>query len=248
MTYNDFSTSETNTGPEGAPIRPEDLDPGGIVERRSGRNRTKADLIVYRTARGSFAVKDYSPRPWPIRNTLGRWLVRRECRAYRAVAGLEGVPRFLGRVGPYALAVEWITARPLSEFSAATVPAERFDRLREIVESMHLRGLALKDLHYRDILLDDGGGVWIVDLAAATVLGERPGRLKRRWFEHFRHADYFSIGRLRARFTGEDPAVAIAEADPRVLAWHRRARRLKWRWDKLRGAKRLPPIDDHWKF
>jgi len=239
---------ETNIPRIAAPIRPEDLDPRWIVERRRGRNRTKADLIVYRTPRGRFAVKDYSERPWPIRQTLGRSSIRSECRAYRALEGLAGVPRFLGRVGPFALALEWLDAHPLADYEADSVPPERFARLREIVASMHARGIALKDLHYRDILFDEQGGVWVIDFAAATLRGERPGPLRRRWFDHFCHADRFSIARLGARFGGEDPAAAIAGADPRVLAWHRRARRLKWRWDKLRGAKRLPPVDDHWKL
>jgi hypothetical protein len=66
-------------------------------------------------------------------------------------------------------------------------------------------------------------------------------------FERLCAADRFALARLRARFTGEDRAAVIAATDREALAWHRRARRLKWRFDRLRGAKRLPPIDDHWR-
>jgi len=230
------------------PLRPAEVHALPLVRRLPGRNRTKAELLVYRRAEGDLALKSYSDCPWPIRNTLGRLLIRREARAYTAVAGLTGLPRFLGRVGPFALAVEWIDARPLSEFADGDVEPERFDKLERILAELHGRGVALVDLHYRDLLIAADSSVHIVDLAMAYVLGKRPGRVRRRLFDHFRAADRFALARLRARFTGEDPAAAIEAADPRVLTWHRRARRIKWRWDRLRGATRLPPVDDHWRF
>ena len=61
-------------------------------------------------------------------------------------------------------------------------------------------------------------------------------------------ADRFALARLRARFTGDGAGDAVAHADPAVLNWHRRARRIKWIWDKLRGVERVPPVDDHWRF
>ena len=242
------TSAEITTDSEVPPIRPDDLDPRRIVRRVTGRNRTKADIVVYRSPRGQFAVKDYAPRPWLVRNTLGRWLLRRECCAYAAAAGAPGLPRFRGRLGRFAFAVEWIDAEPLAASRAGDVEPACFDRLLEIVEELHRRGVALADLNYRDVLLSDDGSVHVIDLAAAWVLGERPGRIRRRLFAHFREADHFSVARLRARFVGEATSAAVSAADPTVLAWHRRARRIKWIWDKLRGAPRLPPVDDHWRF
>ncbi len=230
------------------PLRLAEVQALPLLRRLAGRNRTKADLLVYRGAEGDLALKSYAARPWPIRNTLGRLLIRREARAYSAAAGLVGLPRFLGRVGPFALAIEWIRASPLADSADGTVEPLRFDKLESVLAGLHRRGVALADLNHRDLLLAADGSVYIVDLAMACVLGKRPGIVRRRLFDHFRLADRFALARLRARFTGEDPAAAIGAADPRVLAWHRRARRLKWRWDRLRGATRLPPVDDHWRF
>ncbi len=239
-------TAEITTSAD-PPLRPAEVHALPLVRHLPGRNRTKAELLVYRRAEGDLALKSYSARPWPIRNTLGRLLIRREMRAYAAVAGLAGLPRFLGRVGPLAFAVEWFDAPPLSEFADGTVEPERFDKLENTLAGLHRRGVALVDLNYRDLLIAADGSVYIVDLAMACVLGKRPGRVRRRLFDHFCAADRFALARLRARFAGEDPAAAIEAADPRVLTWHRRARRLKWRWDRLRGATRLPPVDDHWR-
>jgi hypothetical protein len=227
--------------------RREQLRAEQLLQRIAGRNRNKADLLVYRGKAGPIAVKDYAPRPWWIRQTIGRLLVRREARAYRAAAGARGLPGFLGRLGPWALATEFVEARTLAEFEDGSVDPAIFDELQEHLAGLHQRGIALADLNHRDVLLTDTGEVFIVDLATAWLLGRRPGPLRRRLFEHFRRADLFSLARLRCRFTGEDRDAALRAADPRTVRLHRIARRIKWRWDRLRGAERVPPVDDHWR-
>jgi hypothetical protein len=226
---------------------PADVTGSKPILRRAGRNRTKADVLLYESARGRIAVKDYSSRPWWIRNTLGRFLVRRETKVYGFVNGVAGIPRFAGRLGPFSMAVAWIDARPLAEFDDGALPAALFDRVREIVLALHERGIALADLNHRDILVSDNGSVHLIDLATAWILGERPGPIRRRLFDRFRAADLFAVARLRARFVGEDADAVVSSTDPTVLAWHRRARRIKWTWDRVRGAKRLPPVKDHWR-
>ena len=215
------------------------------VRRQPGRNRTKADLVVYRAPDGLIAVKDYSSRPWIVRQIIGRTMIRRETRAYTHLNGMLGLPVFRGRLGPYSLATQWIDGHPLSDHEDGSVSPAIFDELQRIIERLHERGVALADLSHRDVLLCRDGSVYVLDLAMACIAGKRG--LRDRMFDRFRSGDLFAVARLRARFTGEDPAAVIAAADPRVLAWHRRGRRIKWYWDKLRGARRLPPADDHWR-
>jgi hypothetical protein len=229
-------------------IRAPHLGPLELVRRIPGRNRTKADVVVARTRLGLVAIKDYGPRSWWLRNTLGRLALRRESAAYRLAGEVEGLPRFHGRVGPFALATQWIEARRLADCADGSVDAERFDTLRAIVERLHGRGVTLSDLSYRDVLLADDGAVFVVDLAMAWLCGERAGGLRRRIFERFRASDLFAIARLRARFARGDGSDPVADADRGAVSRHRFARRLKWRWDRLRGARRLPPVDDHWRF
>jgi hypothetical protein len=230
----------------GATIRAGTLGELAVVRRLPGRNRTKADIIVCRSEDRLVAVKSYAGRPLWQRHTLGRLLVRREAAAYLRAARAPGLPRFLGRIDAFSLATEWIEARRLADCGDGTVAPERFDRLDAIVAGLHERGVALGDLGHRDVLLAADGSVWIVDLAAAWRTGR--GFLRRRLFERFCAADRFALARLRARFAGGSVAAAVAAADPRTVAWHRRARRVKWIWDRLRGAPRLPPIHDHWRL
>lgn len=205
------------------------------LRRLPGRNRTKADLLVYRVGGREVAVKDYASRPWVIRHSLGRWLTRRECAAYQAAIGLPGLPRFLGRVGPFALALQWIEARPLAAREVGDVDATCFEHLRAIVDRLHARGIALGDLHHRDVLVDSDGAVWVVDFATAWLLGAKPGRIRRLLFDRFRDADLVAVARLQARFAGGDPAAAAAAVGRAAAAWHRRGRSLKRFWDRLRG-------------
>jgi hypothetical protein len=216
--------------------------PGGIeldVERRiPGRNATKADVLLVTRDGRRCAIKSYAARPFVIRTTLGRWLVARECAAYRAAAGADGLPRFLGRIGTYALAVEWIEGQSLASLGACRLDPRVFDRLAAIVEGLHARGIALGDLHHRDVLVGEDDRVAVVDLATAVTLGERPGFLRRRAFERLRMLDRVAVARLRARFTGVPEAEALEGIPEEALRWHRRGRRLKAAWDALRRRRR----------
>ena len=95
--------------------------------------------------------------------------------------------------------------------------------------------MALADLHHRDVLLGGDDSLYIVDLATAWVLGKRPGPIRKKIFERFCESDRVNLARMRARFTGGDVDTAVASVSPVAAAWHRRGRRVKHLWDRLRG-------------
>jgi hypothetical protein len=201
-----------------------------------GRNRSKAEVRVYDLDGRRIVLKDYGVRPAWIRWTLGGFLVRRETAAYRDAGAVEGLPRCLGRVGRWALALEWIDGRPLAEWPRDELPPGTFERLDRIIRSLHERGVALADLHHRDVLIGVDGGVHVVDLAAAWSRGR--GGLLRRWiFDRLCEQDRVALERLRARAAGEDPDAAVLSMGGRAAAWHRLGRRLKHAWDRLRGRR-----------
>jgi tRNA A-37 threonylcarbamoyl transferase component Bud32 len=220
-----------------------DFDPAtfaGVapVKTIEGRNRSKADVLFFELGDRRVAVKTYAPRSLLVRNTLGRWLIRRETTAYEAAAGVDGLPAFLGRLGAHALATEWVEAVPLKNHIGVRLDDALFDRLESIVGELHGHGVALADLHHRDVLLSEGGQLFVVDLATAWVLGRRPGRVRRRLFERFRESDRVNLARMRARFTGGDVESAVASVSPAAENWHRRGRWVKGWLDRLRGKKR----------
>ena len=207
------------------------------IRRIEGRNWTKADVEFYEIDGLRVAVKTYAPRNALARNTLGRWLIRREAAAFRAVAGIEAVPEFFGRIGPFAIATRWVDAVPLKEHADGRLDEEIFDRLGAIVDEFHERGAALADLHHRDVLLADDGTLYVLDLATAWVAGDRPGPLRRYLFERFCESDRVNLARMRARFTGGDVEAAVASVSPAAAAWHRRGRKVKTILNRLRGKR-----------
>jgi len=210
---------------------------GLVPERRiEGRNLSKADVLLFRTAGGAVAVKDYGGRPFIARQLVGRLLVARECRAYEAAAGTPGLAPFLGRLGPFALATAWIEGTPLAERARGSVPGAVFDRLDALIAQLHARGVALADLHHRDVLVDDGA-LHVVDLAAAYVLGAHPGPLRRRLFRRLAAQDRLAAARMRARFTGASEDEALSSVDPEAVRLWGAGRRVKAAWDRLRGKR-----------
>ena len=217
-----------DVGPKSARLRATDLRGQRPTRRLRGRNFTKADILVYRHDGIDIAVKDYTARPWLIRNILGRWSIRRETAAYEAAGDIAGLPEFLGRLGPYTLAVRWIEARQL-KLLGGTVDSRAFDRVGEILEALHARGVAIADLHHRNVLFDRNGEPFLVDLATAWIAGAGAGRFRRTIFVRFREADRVALARLRARAAGRDPDAAVAEIGGSAATWYRRARRVR-RW------------------
>jgi len=92
----------------------------------------------------------------------GEFLFDREEGFYRALAGVEGVPRWLGRLGPRACAIEYVEGRSLDRLEAP--PAGFFDALRRLMDAVHARGVAYGDANKRsNILVDRRGRPHLVD-------------------------------------------------------------------------------------
>jgi len=144
-------------------------------------------------------VKDFAGRaPW-LRATLGRWLVARELRAYRALAGHPDVPRLIGRTGPCGFAIEHRPGRPLSRQRAAELPADFVARLERAVGEMHARGVVHLDLRHRsNVLVGDDGGPILIDFASAVCLrpGRWPDRVLLRWLARL---DERALAKWRAK-------------------------------------------------
>jgi RIO-like serine/threonine protein kinase len=128
----------------------------------------------------TFVAKDYRACVAPYRWTVGAWNLKRESQALAKLAGIDGVPALVARVGRWVLVMEHFKGRDIGKTRKAAQTPELFDALARLVAEMHARGVVHLDLRQRrNILVRPGKRPAIVDFGGALCL--RPGsRLHRR--------------------------------------------------------------------
>ena len=183
----------------------------------------KADLLVVDVGQGPVVVKDFGAKPWWSR-VLGRLQIYREVRAYRWLAGDPAVPRFLGRIDRYALAMEQVDGRQLAfapdrmENGPASIRS-----LRSAIDGIHRAGVVHMDLRGREnVMLRSDGGIVLVDLAGAFCL--RPGGLLHRLlFRWLMVPDETAFLKWKRNLTPDD-------LTPEELEMEARSRRFRSWW------------------
>jgi hypothetical protein len=147
-----------------------------LLSRGGPRN---PDVLRVREADRDVVVKDFAARG-PIVRRIAPWLVEREMRAYRQLAGHPAVPRLLARLDPLAFALEYRPGEILGPHLAGRIPKTFLGELREAVAGMHARGVVHLDLRHRsNTLADPDGHPVLIDFASALCF--RPGSLAARW-------------------------------------------------------------------
>lgn len=150
--------------------------PRDVVRVLSRGGWANADVLLVAGPDAPVVVKDYAPRSWPVRTTIGRWLNGREMRVYRRLEGIPGVPRLLGRVDRDAFAVEYRPGLLLGRSLRGQLPDEFMAELESSVRAMHARGVIHLDLRHRsNVLAGSDGHPVIIDFASALVVGRTRG-------------------------------------------------------------------------
>lgn len=182
--------------------------------RRGGGTRPELSLLE---DEGRWAVvKDYRASGWMVRTFAGPWLMDREEKIYRILAGAPGVPRLLRRLDRHAIVVEHIRGRSCADYADGELPAEFFDRLREVVEGIHSRGVVHCDIKNRgNIVVNDEGEPYIVDFASAFTDTGSLLRVRRFLFEQFRGDD------LRAVMKAKILVAQVGSAEEAHFAFYR---------------------------
>jgi serine/threonine protein kinase len=138
-----------------------------VLSRGGSRN---ADVVLVEAEVGPVVVKDFRPRSVLVRRLVGPWLLRREERAYRRLAGVASVPRLLGRVDATAIVLEYRPGELLSRRLAGRVPDDFVDQLEIAVAEIHRRGIVHLDLRHRsNVLATPDGRPVVIDFASALV-------------------------------------------------------------------------------
>jgi serine/threonine protein kinase len=208
---------------------------GEVVVLRHG-GRYKPEIRIEQLNGSRVTVKDFAPCGRWFRWLIARWLVVRECRAYRAAAGIDGVPRLIDRLGPYALALEYVDGRPCDELPRDQLPGDFWEQLSRIVAQLHDHGMAHGDLKTLDnVLIGHDGCVHLTDFSSAVI--SPASLLHRLVFPFMRDDDRRAIIKIKLELAPD----CVTEQESRFLRDRPLVERL-FRWVRVplrRLAKRL---------
>lgn len=200
------------------------LDVTGVL--RTGGSAL-ATLRLVRYGELQAVLKDYSAARFFFRHSLAPLLTRREVAAYRRLGDIPGVPRFLGRVGPDGILLEYIPGRNARDPASGPFTAEFFQKLRELASRIRGEGVLHFDIKRNVVNLN--GSPHLVDFVTAVVLP--------RWLGPLRG----SLIRLAAQYD-EREIVKLKELTAPSLVTEAerqsRAKVLPFEWS-VRGCERL---------
>jgi RIO-like serine/threonine protein kinase len=193
-------------------------DRGEVLSRGRWAN---AVLFVHRRGDERWVVKDFRPRAFAVRNTVGRFLIRREARALRSLAGVPGVPAGAFRLDAHALAYRFVPGVPLKHADLRQHAAEFFAQLERLLAQVHAVGhlVHLDVRNARNILVTEQHEPLLLDFQ--SYLGTRwmPARL-RRWAERLDLAGVYKHWQRRnPEGLGEARASLLAEASRWRRLW-----------------------------
>ena len=150
-------------------------------------------------------VKDFGANRFFFRNTVGRFLIWRESKAYRRLKNLRGVPTLYRVINGLALVVEEIPGRNLENLEKEIrLPDTFFDALKDLVDNIHRRGIAHCDLKRApNTILGHDGHPYIIDWGASISKREFRFYPLNLIYRRFLLDDYMAITKLKLRHTPE---------------------------------------------
>jgi len=163
----------------GIAISKEELEKNSISTILRAR-WSKADLFLTEMNGKRVVLKDFSKKMFIIR-IIGRIQIWREEKAYRALRGLDGIPRFCGRPDACSIVIEYVEGTRLTHYRGA-VPFKRLiEEIKRLIDSVHGAGVIHKDLRGRENIIVRAGDdkLMLLDLAGAMIFraGSVPHKL-----------------------------------------------------------------------
>ena len=144
---------------------------GQYVEREIGRPKWRDARVKIVEVDGHRALlKDVYDRNPLFRFLVGRHLIRREFKLYKALEGVRGVPRAYRLLDKDAFLVEYIDGMPPRRYKrrVARLKNPFYKECFRLIDELHRRGLVHLDLRNKNnFLIADGAQVYIVDFASA---------------------------------------------------------------------------------
>jgi RIO-like serine/threonine protein kinase len=166
-----------------------------------------ANAVLYLVEHGghTWVVKDFKPRAFIVRHTIGRLLISRECKALRRMRGLAGVPQDAFRLDACAVAYRFAPGQMLNKAELGPRIGEFFLALEGVLKQVHaVAGIVHLDTRTSsNILVTEQGAPMLIDFQSHASTAWMPGPV-RRWLEGFDMAGiYKHWARLSPETMGE---------------------------------------------
>ncbi len=198
----------------------EDLE-RGYVRQLNKRFLGKPDARLIKINGHRAVHKDIKGKPSLVKYTLGSWLITREHRIYRQLAGCPGVPRLHCRPDRWSILVEYIEGERLERGDPRLKAPDFFHRLHRLVESIHARGVVHLDLRHKgNIMITGDEEPYIIDFNSSFYLGGNA--VARRLLSWVKKVDGFGLLKLKERVAPH----LLTEQERTRLKWFRLMRRL----------------------
>ena len=89
----------------------------------------------------AWTFKDFSSRPFFVRNTIGRFLSRREWLALSRLSGIDGVPGQAFRVDGHAVAAHYLSGTVLAKLPGEQFGTAFLESYEALLAAVHARGI-----------------------------------------------------------------------------------------------------------
>jgi tRNA A-37 threonylcarbamoyl transferase component Bud32 len=231
------------TGSPPVPVTPAPLLRGTLCHaetrllKKGGWANAEVSAIALDGAQ--WVVKDFSRKIWLVRQTIGRYLIRREWRALLRLQGVPGIPARPFRMDGFGLGYLFVEGQTLSRVRERREPLgpDFFTALEDLVGRIHRRGYAHLDLRNgKNILVTPDNRPQLIDFQAGLWIQRLPGQLR----AALEDIDHSGVYKWWNRFDPE----SLDEGRRQVLETINRRRRRYWpfnrSWSKVRGAGSAP--------
>jgi len=176
-------------------MKREDLQHSETISK--GNAFGKPDLDKVKVEGRTLMVKDVRRKSFPLRWSLGLWLIHKEWKIYSRLEGIEGIPKPAERIDRFAFAMEYVPGRPIER--GEPLSGTFFQGLERILKELHSRGVVHMDLRHKgNILVSENGKPILIDFNSSFSFNEK-GLLRRFLFPLLRWVDYGGLLKLKQR-------------------------------------------------
>jgi RIO-like serine/threonine protein kinase len=160
---------------------------------------TRPDLRVVEIEDLRAVVKDFRRSDRLFRMLVGPILIRREQGALARLRGIGGVPQLVERIDRHAIVIEHVDGTALRDFKEP-IPDGFFDKLADVMRSIHERGVAHCDLRSSgNVIITRDGEPRVVDFAACVIRGRGWNPFINFLFRQFALADLHAVLMLKRK-------------------------------------------------